>query len=211
MRPLKRTTRTREERNYQRQRRAQHNRQSWQRDLRRARLNFWLIMVVIVLTVLLLFAYAAEPEPLEYIHLETETPLAEEPTVRAVESVLDKPAQEPVTYADTFRRDGNLIEDCMLTFYCCEPYAHICGTGDGLTATGTPITAYWTCAVDPTVIPYGADIMVEYQDGTVQYWKAQDCGGSVKGNHLDLAVSSHDEALLLGVQHATVYWKEASQ
>lgn len=116
-----------------------------------------------------------------------------------------KEAQEPVTYEDHFRAVAKKVENCKLTHYCTELYPHICGTGDGLTSTQVPVTAYWTCAVDPDVIPYGAEVMVDYGD-EVQFWKAQDCGAWVKGNHIDLAVETHAEADELGIRYAAVYW-----
>lgn len=124
-------------------------------------------------------------------------------------SDLDKPAEEPVTFEQWFRENASVINDCEITHYCCEPRKHICGTGDGITATGVPVTPWWTCAVDPSVIPYGSEVMVDYGD-RVEFWMAQDCGGSVKGAHVDLAVPTHAEALELGVKKATVYWMEES-
>lgn len=50
------------------------------------------------------------------------------------------------------------IGECRITAYCCEPYAHICGTGDGLTATGIPATP-GVAAVDPAVIPLGSTLI----------------------------------------------------
>lgn len=129
--------------------------------------------------------------------------------IEAVVSAADvnKPAQEPVTYEDLFRQSGNRIEGCKITHYCNELYPHICGNGDGMAATEVPVTPYWTCAVDPAVIPYGADVMVDYGNGVVEFWKAQDCGGGVDGTHIDLAVQTHAEADELGVKYATVYWR----
>ena len=101
---------------------------------------------------------------------------------------------------------ANIIEDCEITFYCCEKRKHICGTGDGLTATGNEVTPYVTVAVDPRVIPLGSEVMVDFGDGEIHYFIADDVGGSVKGNHIDIAVVSHDEALELGRKTATVWW-----
>ena len=65
---------------------------------------------------------------------------------------------------------------------------------------------YVSVAVDPSVIQLGADVLVDYGDGEIYYYRADDTGP--KGNHIDLCVSSHEEALRLGVQTATVYWVE---
>jgi 3D (Asp-Asp-Asp) domain-containing protein len=117
----------------------------------------------------------------------------------------DVVAQELITYEDEFRSKANKIENCMLTHYCAEKYPHICGTGDGLTATGQEVIPYHTCAVDPSIIPYGSEVMVDYGDRT-EFYVAMDCGAGVKENHIDLAVERHSEANELGVKYATVYW-----
>ena len=88
-----------------------------------------------------------------------------------------------------------------LTHYCTEIYEHICGTGTGLTATGTQVTADRTIAVDPTVIPYGAQVYIEGYG----WYIAEDCGGAVKGNHIDIAVSTHEQALSLGTTNGGVW------
>lgn len=101
---------------------------------------------------------------------------------------------------------AHVIEECEITHYCAERYPHICGTGDGLTATGTKVTPYVSCAVDPRYIPYGSTVMVDFGDGDLHYYVADDCGGAIKGNHIDLCVSTHAEANNLGTKTATVYW-----
>lgn len=88
-----------------------------------------------------------------------------------------------------------------LTQYCCEEYEHICGTGNGITATGTKVTAGRTIAVDPKVIPYGTKVYIEGFG-----WRtAEDCGGSVKGNHIDIAAPTHKEALSIGTRSGGVW------
>ena len=102
---------------------------------------------------------------------------------------------------------SHVIEDCTITFYCNEKYPHICGTGDGIAYDGTPALSWATCAVDPDVIPIGSTVMVDLGDGYgMRTLVANDTG--VKGNHLDICVGSHEEALQLGRQTDTVYWCE---
>lgn len=104
---------------------------------------------------------------------------------------------------------SRVIEDCTITFYCNEKYPHICGAGDGIAYDGTPALAWATCAVDPAVIPLGSTVLVDLGDGYgLRTLVANDVGGSVKGNHIDLCVATHEEALQLGRQTATVYWCE---
>lgn len=97
------------------------------------------------------------------------------------------------------------IGECRLTAYCCEPYAHVCGTGDGLTATGIPVTP-GIAAVDPAVIPLGSTLII---DG--QRYLAADVGGAVVGQTVDIAVATHQEAVEFGVQRAPVWIVKEAQ
>lgn len=99
------------------------------------------------------------------------------------------------------------LEDVTITFYCCEARPHICGTGTGITASGRRVAPYVSCAVDPDIIPLGSTIMIEY-NGEMVYLRADDTGPAVKGNHIDIAVSGHQEALSLGVKTANIWWCE---
>ena len=100
---------------------------------------------------------------------------------------------------------SSVIDDCTVTFYCAERYKHICGTGDGIAYDGTPVLPWATCAVDPSIIPLGSTVMVDLGDGYgLRTLVANDTG--VKGNHIDICVPTHDEALRLGIQTSTVYW-----
>lgn len=108
---------------------------------------------------------------------------------------------------DALLSRSSVIDDCTVTFYCAERYKHICGTGDGIAYDGTPVLPWATCAVDPDVIPLGSTVMVDLGDGYgLRYFRANDTG--VQGNHIDISVPTHDEALRLGVRTSTVYWCE---
>lgn len=91
------------------------------------------------------------------------------------------------------------LGEFTITAYCCEKYDHICGNGDGLTATGIPVEP-GIVAVDPTVIELGSRIVIDGQE-----YLAADTGGSIKGFRIDRAFSTHEEAIAFGVQTADVY------
>ena len=74
-------------------------------------------------------------------------------------------------------------------------YAH--GTR---TASGTPVR-WGVVAVDPKVIPLGSRIMVEGFDNV---FIAEDTGGGVHGNHLDIYFPDVPSALAFGVQYRVV-------
>lgn len=101
---------------------------------------------------------------------------------------------------------AHVIEGCTVTHY--DACTACCGKTDGITASGVRAAPYITCAVDPDVIPLGSDLLVDYGDGELHYYRADDVGGAVRGNHIDLCVSSHAEAIALGARTATVYWVE---
>ena len=109
---------------------------------------------------------------------------------------------------DELRGFDGVVRNCTVTYYCCEKRPHICGGGTGKTATGTDVTAGRSAAVDPNVIPLGAEIFVDYGDGVLHSYIAEDTGSAVLGGHIDLAVQTHEEALELGVREATVWWTE---
>ena len=93
---------------------------------------------------------------------------------------------------------GADLGNFTITYYCaCEI---CCNKADGITATGTPVIEGQTIAVDPSVIPYGTRVII---GGHV--FTAEDCGGAIKKNHIDVYVNSHEEALALGVTNAEVY------
>lgn len=134
-------------------------------------------------------------------------------TPAEAESAAPAPAIEPQEDAENEQIEAALlarsytIESCTVTFYCAERYPHICGTGDGIAYDGTPVLPWATCAVDPSVIPLGSTVLVDLGDGYgLRTLVANDTG--VKGNHIDISVPTHDEALRLGIQTSTVYWCE---
>ena len=99
---------------------------------------------------------------------------------------------------------AHVIENCRITYY--DACVKCCGKSDGITASGVKATPYVTCAVDTGRIPLGADVLADYGDGVLHYFRADDTG--VTGGHIDVCVTTHAEALRLGVDRATVYWAE---
>ena len=75
----------------------------------------------------------------------------------------------------------------------------------GITATGTRarrnVDGYSTIAVDPNVIPLGTKLWVEGYGFAI----AEDTGGAIKGNTIDIYVNSEGEANNWGVRYVNVY------
>jgi 3D (Asp-Asp-Asp) domain-containing protein len=88
-----------------------------------------------------------------------------------------------------------------LTAYCA--CSECCGKwADGITSTGTKPVQGRTIAVDQDVIPYGSEVIINGHT-----YKAEDCGGAIVGNRIDVYFDSHEEALEFGVQYGQVLLK----
>lgn len=74
-----------------------------------------------------------------------------------------------------------------------------CGKSDGITASGTIAEEGRTVGVDTSVIPLGATVIIA---GNV--YIAEDTGGAIKGNQIDIYFDSHEEALAFGVKYLKV-------
>ncbi|MCD8082261.1 MAG: 3D domain-containing protein [Clostridiales bacterium] len=84
------------------------------------------------------------------------------------------------------------------TGYC---PCRLCSEGYGrATCTGALATANHTIAVDPKVIPFGSRIMI---DGII--YTAEDRGGGVKGNHIDIYFDTHSQTRQHGNQMQEVF------
>ena len=110
---------------------------------------------------------------------------------------LYEPPKEKLIYIGTFSN----------TFYC--PCYRCNGNTHGITASGAPLTPYLSVAVDRRVIPLGTELYIEFENENAKaisgYYIAHDTGGAIKGNKIDVCVSSHSEAYYYGVGKCKVY------
>lgn len=74
-------------------------------------------------------------------------------------------------------------------------------SGDGITATGT-VPRWGTIAVDPTIIPYGTKVYIPQFD---EYFIAEDCGGGIKGNKIDIFMNSESQCDNWGKRNIDIY------
>ena len=138
--------------------------------------------------------------PIENKEIVVEEVTIEEPIIEEITTKETSPIVEEVKNEEV---ESNIISlgVCKLTAYCKENYPHICNNGDGnATATGAIPTVGRTVAVDPSVIPYGCEVIINGHT-----YVAEDCGGAIKGNKIDILFATHQEALDFGVQYAEVF------
>ena len=78
---------------------------------------------------------------------------------------------------------------------------------DWLTATGTNVRR-GTVAVDPRYIPYGTRMFIMTPSGSYIYGiaVAEDCGGDIKGDRMDLYLPTYEACREFGRRVCTVYF-----
>ncbi|WP_120169837.1 3D domain-containing protein [Thermohalobacter berrensis] len=78
--------------------------------------------------------------------------------------------------------------------------------GYGITASGTRARR-GVVAVDPNVIPLGTKLYIKSLDGSEDYGfaVAEDTGGAIKGNRIDVFIPDREEALRFGIRKVKVY------
>ena len=86
------------------------------------------------------------------------------------------------------------VGNFKITHYC--PCTTCNGSWGSETALSTTMTPYRTIAVDPRIIPLGSKVEINGKT-----YIAEDTGGAIKGNRIDMCVSSHSECYRLGVLH----------
>lgn len=104
----------------------------------------------------------------------------------------------PVGARTVTGKDLVRMGEFKITAYCpCDE----CSEGYGrLTSTGKYARSGHTIAVDPDVIGYGSRVLI----GDSIY-VAEDCGGIVKGDHIDIFVDTHEEVEEFEVKYKNVW------
>lgn len=103
--------------------------------------------------------------------------------------------------------DGQVLTYSRAEQYTATAYTHTDAGCNMTTATGTTVRK-GTVAVDPKLIPYGTRMFIVANDGSYVYGigTAEDCGGAIKGNRLDLYFPTDPECWQFGVRGCTVYF-----
>ena len=190
----------------------------------------WLALLLLIPMCLLTIGGTTESsnidtaEPTEETILDTTEQIIEETTVSmtvsteeptiATEVTTEPPVieTEPPATTEPDRPDDSLISlgTFKLTAYCgcrkcCGKYAdnrpvdengNVIVTG----SIGVRLIAGVSISVDPSVIPYGTQVVINGHT-----YIAHDTGGNIKGNRIDVYFDTHQDALNFGAKKAEVF------
>ena len=141
--------------------------------------------------------------------VETTAPTTEPIIPETTEAPTEPPVTEP---PETEPEEPELISlgTFKLTAYCscqrcCGSYAlnrPVDENGNEIVygSIGVRLVAGVSIAVDPRVIPYGTQVVIDGHTYT-----AHDTGGNIKGNRIDVYFDDHQEAWDFGTQYAEVF------
>lgn len=103
--------------------------------------------------------------------------------------------------------DGEILTFSHSEQFRATAYTHTDAGCNMITATGTTVRT-GTVAVDPSVIPYGTRMFIVSNDGKYIYGisTAEDCGGAIKENRLDLYFDTNEACMQFGIRDCTVYF-----
>jgi len=106
---------------------------------------------------------------------------------------LEKPVNKVVANGTQIEYNGKLYSRKLVV----KAYSY---TGGGTTAMGTRARV-GEIAVDPRVIPLGTNVYIE----GVGARRAEDTGGNIKGNTIDIYMNTLSECRQWGVRYVTIY------
>lgn len=161
------------------------------------------IAIILLELIFIIFCFIAMASNNNYVHGANDYPIRRD-VLKIAENRLCDCGKQISEYKPDFPEEEEpeyiSLGEFELTSYC--SCSKCCGGGaNALTASGARVQANHTIAVDPNVIPLGSTV---YIDGFGTY-VAEDTGGAIKNNKIDIYFPSHEEAIRFGVQYAKVY------
>ena len=102
---------------------------------------------------------------------------------------------------------GEVLTYCGTARVRATAYTHTDEGCDRITYTGTTVRL-GTVAVDPRCIPYGTRMFIVSDDGCYVYGLsvAEDCGGAIKRDRIDLYFPTYEECIQFGRRSCTIYF-----
>ena len=173
----------------------------WKMRVKRNRII--LISCVIVFIIGAIFGYAISSFTVQPVEKQSDA----KPIQTSNETITE--IQEPTILSEPEptepQKEVIYLGEYNLTAYC--PCEKCCGSWafdrpDGIVygSSGEELKSGYSIAVDPSVIPYGTEVVI---NGVT--YRADDCGGAIKGNTIDVYFDTHEEALDFCVKYADVF------
>jgi len=143
---------------------------------------------------------AKTPQPAPETKQEAKTPQPAPETEQEVKT--PQPAPETKQEANNPPSDYQHVLEVSATAYA--PGPHDNDQWGNKTYIGSQVRP-GIIAVDPNVIPLGSRVYLQYPDGHGEYAVAEDTGGAIKGNRVDVAKWTVGEAQDFGIQKVKVF------
>lgn len=166
------------------------------------KLRFALYIISILITIATIIGCIYEKQQYKTtIHKPNETKYETKQQINETNTIETETDRE----VDTQAVKPVSLGEFKLTAYCscakcCGKWAYNRPNGIVYGAIGEELKEGYSIAVDPSVIPYRTEVIINGKT-----YKAQDCGGAIKGNRIDVYFEDHNDALEFGVQYAEVF------
>lgn len=169
--------------------------------MKKSLLTYYIFALVVVIIAIYIFSFVDA----QVYHFPKEAEI-DKPNIEVItEPEVVKTASEEIEQEQIEESNHISLGEFKLTAYCscekcCGIWAYNRPNGIVYGAIGEELQEGYSIAVDPNVIPYGTEVVINDR-----IYKAQDCGGAIKGNRIDLYFDSHEDALEFGVKHEEVF------
>ena len=138
-------------------------------------------------------------EVLSVDHIETSIPLVTQVmSARSLISEYEEEGEdhENIKIEEALLAGASVMENVTVFAYASET---------GITATGMFAAPNVTIAVDPAVIPYDSDVLIDWGDGNLHYYRAADYHPDAGVSSIGICVATSEEAAHLGTKTVTIY------
>lgn len=160
----------------------------------------WLIIILMIITIII-GVLCCEHKPKRIMEGTIETKETTEENKRTIDIENDKDGDTNQAIEPVSLGNFKLTAYCSCSL-CCGKWANNRPNGIIYGAIGEELKEGYSIAVDPRVIAYRTEVIINGHT-----YKAQDCGGAIKGNRIDVYFEDHNDALEFGVQYAEVFVK----
>ena len=130
--------------------------------------------------------------------VQATTPVEKKIVKEAPKPVVETPTKPVENTVDNTVENWVSLGNFTATAYC--PCNSCSGGWGSSTATGAKATEGRTIAVDPKVIPYGTKVKINGHT-----YIAEDCGGAIKGNKIDIYYDTHAKTSTWGKRTVEVF------